>query len=252
MFFIAAALSVQTFAAATVESSTGDVRAGASPAAASTVSKDQRILPGTVVTTGPNSQVVLRFDDGQAMALGANTEFRVAEYHFEAAQPAKDSFVFELLRGAARSITGALSQRSPRNYSLRLPTATIGIRGTDFMVAQMNSGFVQVTNGAIDVTNSAGSVTFGPGSVGTVASSTTLATTITAAALPAAVSSAFAQLGALPLSAVGAGQAVGAATGGISGAAMAGIAIGVAAVAAIANDNNNNPSPSTATATGTR
>src|SRR5690242_20369669 len=81
-FIVGMFLSLSVLASAVIESVAGDVKAGPSAAAAKTVSQGQRIQAGTTVATGARSAVILRFDDGQAVALNENAEFRVAEYSF--------------------------------------------------------------------------------------------------------------------------------------------------------------------------
>jgi hypothetical protein len=127
------------FAAANVESVRGDVRAGN----AQLVLKD-RVTSGATVTTGAGAQVVLRFDDGQLVVLNENTLFRITEFRYREAEPRGDKAVFDLLRGALRVVTGLVSARNRENFQLRIPQATIGIRGTDFMVALVNPGFTNV------------------------------------------------------------------------------------------------------------
>src|SRR6266480_5035636 len=68
--------------AAVVQESVGDVRAGATPAQSKPVAPNQRVLSGTLVTTAPGSRVVLRFDDGQLVALHENTQFRIEDFRF--------------------------------------------------------------------------------------------------------------------------------------------------------------------------
>lgn len=278
--FIAGILfSVSAMAAALIESVTGAVRAGPSTAAATAVTVGQRLTTGTTVVTGAKSQVILRFDDGQAMVLNDDTEFRIADYAFSEKEPAKDRFVFDLLRGAARSVTSLLTRRTANAYALRVPQATIGIRGTDYMVAVVNPLYLTVAQGAITAANTAGTLTFAAGATGMVASSVTLPLSIAATSLPAGVSSAFSQLGSLSVSTAGAagssassgagtstgagsGAGTGAGAGSSAGAAGAGagtagsaavgglsagtVAVGAAAAAAIAGAIS---SPTTATAT---
>ena len=250
-FFVAVLFSLAAFSAALVETASGNVRAGASAAAATAVRKDQRILPGSVVVTGPKSQAILRFDDGQAMVLSENTEFRVAAYTFVTDEPKKDQFVFELLKGALRSVSSLIGRRNPQAYTLRVPQATIGIRGTDFMVAVVNPAFVSVINGSIGVSNAAGAATFGAGATGTVASPTAIATAIPASALPAPVASTFSQLSSIAVAA-GAAQAAGAAAGGVTAGTAAAIAAGVAAAAAAASGGEGPGGTSTSGSSGTR
>ena len=253
----AALLSLSAQGAALIESLSGSVRAGPTADSATAASRNQRVLPGSVVTTGANSQALLRFDDGQTIALAANSEFKVAAYSFARETPAGDSFVFELLRGALRSVSGLVGRRNPGAYVLRTPQATIGIRGTDFMVALINPAFVSVTSGSITATNAAGTAAFGAGATGTVASATALGAAIPASALPASVSATFNQLGSLALTAgagatPGAAEAAGAASGGISAGVVAGVAAAAAGLAAAASSDKSNGTAGTTGTTGTR
>ncbi|MGH8707092.1 MAG: FecR family protein, partial [Burkholderiales bacterium] len=151
--FAAAALlaSAQARAEATLVAMRGDVRVGASPAVA-----QQRVISGSTVNTGIGAQAVLRFDDDQQVVLNENTTFRIADFRYRAAEPRGDRAVFDLLRGALRFITGVVGSRNPNAVQLRVPQATIGIRGTDFMVALVSPAYLQVLNGTTSVVNGAG------------------------------------------------------------------------------------------------
>jgi len=202
-FFLAAS----AFGAAVVQESKGDVRAGATPAESKPVAPNQHVLPGALVTTAPGSRVILRFDDGQVVALHENTRFRIEDFRFQPQEPKADRAAFVLLQGALRVVTGALGQRNPDAFSLSVPTATMGVRGTDFMVATIvNPAYLSVLKGTVTATNVAGTVAFGAGAVGSIATSTALAVSIPASVLPVAVSSAFGSLGALPITDSTAGE----------------------------------------------
>jgi hypothetical protein len=229
----------------------GDVRASVGTGASLSAKPGQRFQPGTSFTTGPNSQAILRFDDGQSIVLSENSEFRLDGYNFNRAKPQEDNISMQILKGALRSITGLIGARSRSRFALIAPQATIGVRGTDFMVALANQGYVSVSQGSIALTNAAGTVGFGAGTLGTVAGSTTLATTITAGALPASVSAAFGSLSSVTVGAAagfgassgGAGAggasagAAGAGTASVVGTTAAAIAVGVAGVASATNKN---------------
>lgn len=236
-------------AAAVVQSVSGDVRISVA-GTESALSNRQSVDSGATINTGSAGNAVLRFDDGQVAALSPNTSFKIDNYRFEAAKPEQGNVAMSLLKGALRMVTGLIGQRNHGNFALHIPTATIGIRGTDFMVAIANSDYTSVIDGSISVTNSAGTVDFAAGDIGMVGSTSTLATTISATALPATVGATFSQLSALPLAgAAGASAATAASAGAISGGAVAAMAVGVAAVAAGASNNSSN---NTATATTTQ
>jgi hypothetical protein len=209
--------STAALADATITSMKGDVRVGNSPASASTA-----VFSGATITTGPGAQATLLFDDKQQIVLNENTTFRIADFRYHAEQPRGDRAVFDLLRGALRFITGIVGARSRNTVALRIPQATIGIRGTDFMVVLVNPGYVNVVHGAIGVTNGGGTTVFGEGAIGQVANAASLATSIPASALPPAASGAFsnllaAQVAAAVTPAVAEGAAAGAATGAVAG-----------------------------------
>jgi len=235
---LAAALPLAAYANGVVQSMKGDVRAGPVGQTARTVAVDQRLTPGTAVVTGADAQVVLRFDDGQQVVLNQNTEFRIVDFRYEASDSKMDRTVFDLVRGALRMASGAIVGRNRQAVVLRTPQATIGIRGTDFMVALVNPAYVSVLRGAVSVTNAAGTVALGAGTFGTVATSAALATAIPASALPAAASAAFSSMSAAAGVAAAGGASAGAAgtgaAGGAGGVGAAGVAAGAAAAAGVA------------------
>jgi hypothetical protein len=244
--FAAAALlaSVQAFAAGTIIDMKGDVRVGNNPAL-----PQQSVISGSTITTGIGSQAIIKFDDQQQVVLNQNTTFRIADFRYRAAEPRGDRAVFDILRGALRFITGVVGSRNPNVVQLRAPQATIGIRGTDFMVALVNPAYVNVISGAVSATNAGGTVVFGQGSIGSIASASSLAVPIQASALPAAASSAFSNLAAAQVTAAvtpaaansaAAGATTGAATAAPSAGVGAAIAVGVgAAVIGTAIDDSD-------------
>lgn len=236
------------WSAALVEKLTGEVRL-------STASGDvdlqsgQRLESGVTIRAGGGSHAVLRFDDGQVVVLNENTIFRIADYKYDQAKPKEDRSVLELVKGAFRFISGALSKRSQDTVKIQTGTATIGIRGTDFMAAT-GSLAVSVAEGAVSVTSGGGTALFSAGQIGFVSSATTLPVAVTTAQLPTSISAAFSQLGAIPVTAAPAasgaasgGTAQGAAAGSIAGVSTGtAVAVGaaVAGVAAVVSQDSNN------------
>jgi hypothetical protein len=241
--FVTAALLMagNVFAAANVQSLRGEVRAGNV-----LLSAKDRVTSGATITTGAGAQAVLRFDDGQQVVINENTVFRITDFRYRAdAEPTADRAIFDLLRGALRMISGAIGAKNRDNVQLRIPQATIGIRGTDFMVALVNPGYTSVLNGAISVTNSGGTTVLGAGSYGSVASANSLAVSISSSALPAAASSAFSSMSAAA-GVVAGGMAAGAppsiAAGGVTAAgigAAAAVAAGIAVGIGLMEDDDN-------------
>jgi hypothetical protein len=68
--------------------------------------------------------------DGGYVALRPATTFRIDAWSARGADNDRSSFA--LLRGAMRAVTGWVAKVNSRAYGVTTPTATIGIRGTDF------------------------------------------------------------------------------------------------------------------------
>lgn len=92
-----------------------------------TAARGERVALQDTIATG-EGRAQLRFDDGGWVSLQPRTVFEVKEYEWR--QDGK--IVISLLKGAARAVTGLLSQS--RQYNFVTPVATIGIRGTSFQV----------------------------------------------------------------------------------------------------------------------
>jgi hypothetical protein len=245
------ALPMPSFANAVLSSVRGDVKAGPSVQVLVPARQNQRLYSGTTVTTGENSHATLRFEDGQRVTLGQNTEFRIVDYRYDR-QARNDRAIFDMLKGALRVVTGAIAQRNRIAWSLRTPTVTIGVRGTDFVVAHVNPTYVNVVRGTIAAANSAGTVIFPTGAIASIASSTTLAVSVPGSAVPQTITLAMTDLGATPGAGVAAGGvAIGAeAAGGVaattlSTTTMTAIGAAIAGVAIIAGQDDDKPATTT-------
>jgi hypothetical protein len=234
------------------QSVNGDVRAATGAAVPVSVVSNQRVVPGTTVTTGPGAQTIIRFDDGHTVVLSENSEFRVNQYSFDRDKPQGDNIALQLLKGALRSVSGLITSRSRDSFALIVPQSTIGIRGTDFMVALVNPAYLSVLQGTISATNAAGTVAFAAGTTATIASATALAVAIPFSALPASVATTFGNLSSVVIA--GAGTATGAASGGItSGMVAAGVAaVGVAIGASSSSSSAEGTTTKTTTTTTTK
>jgi hypothetical protein len=97
------------------------------------LSENSQVLVGDVVSTERDTYAQLNMTDGGRITLRPNTQLRIEGYQFSETEPEKDNFVFALLKGGLRAVTGLIGKRINRDaYTLRTATATVGIRGTDF------------------------------------------------------------------------------------------------------------------------
>ena len=116
--------------------------AGAPPAAARSLRKGDGVNQGESVTTGAASNIVLRFLDGQVVALAANSTFTINNYTYNVANPAQSNVLLSLVNGGMRAITGLIGKARPQAVSYRVGNATIGVRGTDVSFAIRSGNIV--------------------------------------------------------------------------------------------------------------
>src|SRR6266851_3768354 len=96
------------------------------------LSRGAAVESGDQIHTGTDGKVLIVFTDSGLVWIRANSDFVVDEYSY--AQGGRETAFFILLKGGARSVTGLIGRRTRSNFRLRVPVATIGIRGTDFSV----------------------------------------------------------------------------------------------------------------------
>lgn len=174
----------------------GEVKTALGSQKAQIVSKGALLENDMIIFTGDVSQAVLKFEDGQVIALQSNSSFRIDDYRYNPKEIEKSNVFFSMLKGGLRAITGLISSKRQAAFRLSTPNATIGIRGTDFMVVMSNQMYGNVVSGSISMTNAAGTAVFSAGQAAMVASATALPVSIGAAAIPAGT---FTQLGAIPV-----------------------------------------------------
>jgi hypothetical protein len=161
------------------------------------VINSEPISPDTRISTGDKSSALLKFEDGEVVTMQANSVLQVRNYRYDAAKIANSSIVLSMFKGGMRFITGLIGQQRKQAFRLSTPNATIGIRGTDFMVAMVKKQmYSQVLKGSVDMTNAGGTTVLGAGQSAVVPSANALATLIPASAIP---SGTFSELLSIPL-----------------------------------------------------
>jgi hypothetical protein len=100
------------------------------------VAPGSTLQQGDVIITQPNSAARVKFTDGGDLSVAPNSQLRIDQYSFDSAAPQKDNMVVSLLKGGLRTVTGLVGKRGDREaYKVQTGTATIGIRGTEFIAA---------------------------------------------------------------------------------------------------------------------
>lgn len=126
------------------------------------LARGEKVSPGDTVDTG-SGRVQLRFTDGAMVSLQPQTLFRIDAYEFKGQADGSEKGFFSLLKGALRTITGAIGKQDRKAYRLDTAVATIGIRGTTYSVAYGNSITVNTDQGAVEVCNNGGCLNVGAG-----------------------------------------------------------------------------------------
>jgi hypothetical protein len=92
-----------------------------------------RIFQNDTVRTGANGSVGIIFEDNTILSLGPDSEIVIDEYIF-APEKGIFSMITRMARGTASYISGIIGRQSPESVKFQTPDATIGIRGTQFLV----------------------------------------------------------------------------------------------------------------------
>ncbi len=91
------------------------------------------IWENDTLRTGPDASIGLVFNDDTLLSLGPESVFVIDEFVF-APKEGKLSIVFRMLKGTAAYLSGLISKLEPESAHFKTPTASIGIRGTKFVV----------------------------------------------------------------------------------------------------------------------
>lgn len=119
--------------------------------------KSAPVHPGDTLLTGKDGQLDIRFSDDSLLQLQPESQFRIDAYVFNGKADGQERAAYNLLKGAFRTVTGAIGKRNKENYAVVTAVAFIGIRGTDY-TANLSKGLrVAVHRGEISLSNRAGS-----------------------------------------------------------------------------------------------
>jgi hypothetical protein len=157
--FISAAFAGEGLAAAArVDFTTGGVTVSGRDGQTRALARGAELDSGDTVKTTGDGRAQLRFTDGSYVSLQPNTDFSISEYKYEGRDD--DRGFFGLVRGAMRTVTGAVGRVNRNSYRITTPTATVGIRGTGGVIQVQNDGSTLVigTSGIWSLTNPAGSI----------------------------------------------------------------------------------------------
>jgi len=102
-----------------------------------------KICRGDKLRTALGAVTEIKFRDGTKVTVGKDSEFVIRDFRINTRKP--NVALFELIKGAFRSVTGTITKRRNR-FEVTTRAATIGIRGTEFW-----GGYGLTPDGAFDV-----------------------------------------------------------------------------------------------------
>ncbi len=162
----------------------GKVQLKSSQGELSTLNRGMEFDSGDTILTGVNGRAQLRMKDGAIFDLKPNTEFMIEEYVYnpstntvaQTINNKEEKGFYRLVRGGFRSISGLIGKKNKKNYRVKTPVATIGIRGTDYtaVFCEVNCGdlgkglYLNVAEGGVVLANEGGSLDIDPGNAGFV------------------------------------------------------------------------------------
>jgi hypothetical protein len=131
------------------------------------LARGAEIMDGDTLITR-NGRAQIRFTDGGFVSLQPNTEFGVREYRYEGKTDGSERGFFALVRGAMRTVTGAIGRFNRSAYQVRTPTATVGIRGTGGLIEVLPdlATLIRGSSGTWILTNPAGQIDVPAGTAG--------------------------------------------------------------------------------------
>lgn len=114
---------------------------------------DQLEVGDEIATLEKDALVKIVMSDGTQLTVGGDSKFTIEEYSEES-----NNASFNLLGGTLRTVTGKIGKVAPDQFKVKTRTATMGIRGTDFVSVLAENGALDSAciEGTISVTNDLG------------------------------------------------------------------------------------------------
>lgn len=129
-----AALALAGPVAGTVTHLSGPLMAKKAGGAIKILSVKSEVESGDTLVTEKNTYARVKFIDNSEITLKPDSTLTVENFSFDDGKPDADKASFNLVKGGLRSVSGLLGKRNREKFELKTPAATIGIRGTTFIV----------------------------------------------------------------------------------------------------------------------
>ena len=91
------------------------------------LARGSAVYQNQTISTGANSVAQLLFTDQTTLSIGQRSQVTLDRYVYDPNRTSGGGATVSMARGAVRFVSGS---QDPRNYEVRTPVATIGVRGT--------------------------------------------------------------------------------------------------------------------------
>lgn len=91
------------------------------------------VLAQDRLRTGPDGSVGVTLKDDTLISSGPNSTVAIDKYSFNATTHVGEMLI-SVLKGTFSMVTGMMVKHSPDAAAVKTPTATIGVRGTEFAI----------------------------------------------------------------------------------------------------------------------
>jgi len=137
---LAAAIALLAAAAAAAATDIGQIKTSRGDVV---IERSGQTLPGgvgarlqaaDVIRTGTDGTVGITMSDNSLLSAGPNSIMALDRYAFDATTN-QGQFDTTLRKGSLSVVSGRIAKQSPEAMTVRTPTAILGVRGTEFVVA---------------------------------------------------------------------------------------------------------------------
>jgi len=116
-----------------LKSVTGDVKILDSAGASRPARSGDAISTTEQLVTAPEAGAGLVLRDGTSLVVGPSSQLDLKQFRYDSTTN-DGGMLLQLLRGSMRMVSGLVGKTHPEAVRVETQTATIGIRGTDFIV----------------------------------------------------------------------------------------------------------------------
>jgi hypothetical protein len=92
------------------------------------------LVPADILKTGADGSVGVTMRDNSLLSAGPNSVLSLEHFEFDATT-SQGRFESRLQRGTLAVVSGRIAKHTPAAMTVRTPSAVLGVRGTEFLVA---------------------------------------------------------------------------------------------------------------------